>query len=53
MMRFLLARPWLLVVAAFAFLIYGWFATISLSHRVPTKNLTPQEEAALLEGRKP
>lgn len=49
---FLRARPWLLVVLAFAILISAWSTLIALSGGVPSKRLTPAEEAILLEGKK-
>ncbi|MBE2204150.1 MAG: hypothetical protein IAE94_07425 [Chthoniobacterales bacterium] len=48
---FLVARPWLLVVLAFVLLIFGWALTIRLSAGVPTGRLTPEQEAAILQGR--
>jgi len=48
------SRPWLLVVLAFALLIFGWIATIRLSSGVPGKRLTAEEESAVLaRGAKP
>jgi hypothetical protein len=49
--KFLCARPWLLVVLAFAILIIGWAVTFHLSGGVPGKRLTAEEEAAVLERR--
>lgn len=45
-------RPWLFVVAAFVILVSAWFTIIKLSHRVPTKYLTPDEERVVLQGGK-
>jgi len=48
---FLHARPWLLVVAAFVLLISAWTTIITLSTRVPSARLSPEEEQAVLERR--
>jgi len=42
-------RPWLMVVLAFVILISAWTTIISLSGRVPSKRLSADEEAAILE----
>ncbi len=42
-------RPWLLVWLAFILVIAGWVWTYRLAAGVPTKRLTPTEEAAVLQ----
>jgi len=42
-------RPWLLVWLAFILVIAAWVWTYMLARGVPTKRLTPGEEAALLQ----
>ncbi len=48
---YLLARPWLLVVLAFVILISAWSTFITLSTGVPSKRLSAEEEATVLERR--
>lgn len=43
-------RPWLLVWVAFLVLIAVWVTAFKMSGRIPTQQLTPVEEAALLRG---
>lgn len=52
LLSFLCARPWLMVVLAFVILISAWSALFTLSAGVPSKRLTPGEEAILLERKK-
>jgi len=51
LLSFLRARPWLLVVLAFAILIAAWSTLITLSRKVPSSRLSAEEETRLLEGR--
>ena len=44
-------RPWLLVWVAFAILIAVWVTAFKMSGRIPTQQLTPADEAALLRGK--
>ncbi|MFZ4776272.1 MAG: hypothetical protein ACOYM3_12950 [Terrimicrobiaceae bacterium] len=48
---YLLARPWLLVVLAFVILISAWTTLMMLSAGVPSKRLSAEEEATVLERR--
>lgn len=42
-------RPWLLVWLAFILTIAAWVWTLRLAQGVPTRRLTPAQEAALLQ----
>lgn len=48
LVSFVIRRPWLLVIAAFVFLIAGWVATIAVASRHPHDHLTPDQEEAVL-----
>lgn len=50
-LAYLGARPWLLVVLAFVILISAWTTFITLSTGVPSKRLSAEEEAGVLEKR--
>jgi len=46
---FLSSRPWLLVWLVFFLMIAVWLVVFHLSSKVPTKRMTQQQEAALLQ----